>query len=161
MNHKHNFAVLLALLALALMAAGCKRESHAGMNEPAIKDEKKIDTAVRAVMDAQVAAWNRGDIDAFMEGYAKSSDTLFLSGDTLTRGWQTVLDRYKTNYNSREKMGTLEFTDLEVKPINDSTAVVIGRWKLTRAGDTPHGRFSLIFRQTPDGWRITHDHTSS
>jgi ketosteroid isomerase-like protein len=159
MTYKHNFAVLVMLLAIALTAAGCKRESHAGMNQPATNDGQ-IDTAVRAVMDAQVAAWNRGDIDGFMEGYSNSSDTLFLSGDTLTRGWQTVMDRYKTNYNSREKMGTLAFTELEVKPINDTTAVVIGRWALTRAGDSPHGRFTLIFRLTPQGWRITHDHTS-
>lgn len=117
--------------------------------------------AVRAVLDAQVAAWNRGDIDAFMSGYEQSAQTVFISGDTLTRGWQTVLDRYKKNYDSRDKMGTLAFTDLEIKPLSEFYAVATGRFQLTRAEDMPHGRFTLIFRRTATGWRIVHDHTSA
>ena len=125
------------------------------------KREAKMMQEVRAVLDAQVAAWNRGDIDGFMRGYAQSPDTVFVSGDTVTRGWQTVLDRYKKGYNSREKMGTLEFSELEITPLGKDTAVVIGRWQLKRAGDAPHGRFTLIFRRTREGWRIIQDHTSS
>lgn len=111
-------------------------------------------------MKAQVAAWNRGDIDGFMEGYARSPATEFVSGDKLTRGWQTVRDRYKKKYTSREKMGTLTFSDLEITSFGRDAAVVVGRWKLTRKSDTPHGIFTLIFRRTPAGWRIVHDHTS-
>lgn len=70
----------------------------------------KDGTEIRTVMSAQVAAWNRGDIDGFMNGYAQSGATEFISGDKLTRGWQTVRDRYKKNYGSREKMGTLTFS---------------------------------------------------
>jgi len=83
------------------------------------------------------------------------------SGDSVTRGWQTVLDRYKKNYDSREKMGTLAFSELEIKTMSKDLCVVNGRWRLTRANDTPHGRFTLVFRRTKDGWRIIHDHTSS
>jgi hypothetical protein len=64
------------------------------------------DAEIRAVMSTQVTAWNRGDIDGFMRGYARSDATEFISGDKLTRGWQTVRDRYKKKYDSREKMGT-------------------------------------------------------
>ena len=39
-------------------------------------------------------------------------------------------------------------------------AVVLGSWSLARAGDNPHGKFTLIFRKFKDGWRIVHDHTS-
>ena len=124
-------------------------------------DNKKIADAIRAVLDEQVQAWNRGDIEAFMKGYDKSDETTFVSGDTVTHGWQTVLDRYKKNYSSREKMGTLAFSELEIKTLSDKSALVIGRWELTRAGDTPHGRFTLIFRRMTNGWRIVHDHTSS
>lgn len=123
--------------------------------------DAKIIAAVRAVLDAQVAAWNRGDIEGFMDGYARSAGTVFVSGDNVTRGWQTVLERYKKNYGSREKMGTLAFTDLEITPLGRDAAVALGRWQLTRANDTPHGRFTLIFRRTAAGWRIVHDHTSS
>ncbi|MDT7604842.1 MAG: hypothetical protein QOF61_2839 [Acidobacteriota bacterium] len=117
--------------------------------------------AIRAVLDAQAQAWNRGDIEGYMDGYERSDATIFVSGDQITRGWQTVLDRYKKSYDTREKMGTLAFTDLEIKPLSPFYAVATGRWQLTRAGDTPHGRFTLIFRRTSAGWRIVHDHTSS
>jgi uncharacterized protein (TIGR02246 family) len=125
------------------------------------KDDAKAVAAIRAVLDEQAAAWNRGDIEGYMQGYARSPETVFVSGDTVTRGWQTVLDRYKKGYDTREKMGTLSFSDLEIKVLGKDTAVAIGRWQLTREKDTPHGRFTLIFRRSSEGWRIIHDHTSS
>jgi uncharacterized protein (TIGR02246 family) len=118
-------------------------------------------SAIRAVLDAQRDAWNRGDIEGYMDGYARSEDTVFVSGDNVNRGWQTVFDRYKKNYNSREKMGTLTFSDLDITLIGNDAAVVLGRWHLQRAKDEPHGRFTLIFRKTKQGWKIVHDHTSS
>jgi ketosteroid isomerase-like protein len=120
----------------------------------------KDDAAIRAVLSAQVAAWNRGDIDGFMNGYARSDATEFISGDKLTRGWQTVRDRYKKKYDSREKMGTLHFSELKITSLSGDAALVIGRWRLDRKDDKPHGRFTLLFRRTPEGWRIVHDHTS-
>jgi ketosteroid isomerase-like protein len=116
---------------------------------------------VRTVMEMQQAAWNRGDIDAFMEGYEHADSTTFVSGDEITRGWQTVLDRYKNRYRSREQMGTLTFSDLDVKPWNADLAIVTGRWKLTLADNSPHGRFTLLFKRTAQGWRIIHDTTTA
>ena len=116
---------------------------------------------IRAIIQAQEAAWNRGDLEAFMNGYARSDQTTFVSGDEVTRGWQTVLDRYKKKYADREKMGTLSFSELEITPLATDAAVALGRWQLKRAKDNPAGRFTLIFRHTPDGWRIVQDHTSS
>ena len=121
----------------------------------------KAVAAIRAVIDAQRDAWNRGDIESYMDGYDRSPETVFISGDRVTRGWQTVLDRYKKSYDSREKMGTLTFSDLEITMLSKDTAVVLGRWQLRRAKDEPHGRFTLLFRKTKAGWRIIHDHTSS
>ena len=115
---------------------------------------------IRAVMNAQVAAWNRGDIDGFMEGYARSNATEFVSGDKITRGWQTVRDRYLKKYDSREKMGTLTFSDIKITPLSSETAIVLGRWQLARKSDKPHGVFTLLFRRTLAGWRIVLDHTS-
>jgi len=62
----------------------------------------------------QQDAWNRGDIDAFMNGYSRSDETLFVSGDDVTRGRQKVLDRYKKKYSDRAEMGTLAFSNLEI-----------------------------------------------
>ncbi len=120
----------------------------------------KIKTGIIAVMDEQAAAWNRGDVDAFMRGYWNSGELVFVSGDGVTRGWQPTLDRYKKNYNSREKMGALKFSDLEISVLSKNVALVLGSWSLTRASDNPKGKFTLIFRKMNDGWRIVHDHTS-
>jgi ketosteroid isomerase-like protein len=116
---------------------------------------------IRAVLSAQQDAWNRGDIEAFMNGYWRSDQTVFVSGDEVTRGWQKVLDRYKTKYSDRAKMGTLTFSNLEITPLSNDSAVVLGSWELKRANDKPHGRFTLIFRRFPEGWKIVHDHTSA
>ena len=138
----------------------------AAANIPAIA-RPEAGEQIRAVIRAQQEAWNRGDIDGFMNGYARGSlqsgsdSTTFVSEDTVTRGWQTVRDRYKKKYSDREKMGTLTFSDLEITPLANDAAIALGRWKLKRAKDEPHGRFTLIFRRTSDGWRIVHDHTST
>jgi uncharacterized protein (TIGR02246 family) len=137
--------VIAALLPLAAMAAG---------RVPA-----KDLAAIRAVIDEQAAAWNRGDIDAYMAGYARSDDTMFVGTD-VTRGWTKVRDRYKAKYDSPAKMGTLTFSDVDLRPLGNDDVVVTGAWKLTRAADAPHGRFTLIFHRRAEGWRIVYDHSS-
>lgn len=114
---------------------------------------------IRAVLGAQVAAWNRGDIDGFMNGYVRSDKLEFVSGGKITRGWQTVRDRYHRKYDSRAKMGTLAFSDIKVNSLTANDALVTGRWSLRRKADRPHGTFVLVFRRTPSGWRIVHDQT--
>ena len=123
--------------------------------------DAKTTQAIQAVLNAQRDAWNKGDIEGYMDGYDRSDNTVFVSGDSVNHGWKTVLERYKKGYDTREKMGELTFSDLEIKLLNKDTAVVIGRWLLKRANDEPHGRFTLIFKNTKTGWRIIHDHTSS
>jgi ketosteroid isomerase-like protein len=121
----------------------------------------KAAAAIRAVLDAQAAAWNRGDIAGYMDGYDRSPQTEFVGGDSITRGWQEVFDRYKQRYDSREKMGTLTFSDLEINLVSKDAALVLGRWRLKRANDEPHGTFTLLFRKMKNGWKIVHDHSSS
>lgn len=116
---------------------------------------------IQSVIRAQQDAWNRGDIDGFMNGYARSPSTIFISEDTVRRGWETVRDRYRQKYSNRAEMGTLTFSEIEITPISPDSAVVLGRWSLERAKDHPHGRFTLIFKRLPEGWRIVHDHTSA
>lgn len=123
-------------------------------------DEKTM-AAIRVVIDAQAAAWNRGDVEGYMDGYDRSPKTEFVGGDSITRGWQQVLDRYKQRYDTREKMGVLTFSDLEINLVSKDAALVLGRWRLKRANDEPHGTFTLLFRKTKAGWRIVHDHSST
>jgi uncharacterized protein (TIGR02246 family) len=116
---------------------------------------------IQSVLRAQQDAWNRGDIDGFMNGYARSASTVFVSDDEVRRGWETVRERYRQKYSDRTKMGTLAFSDIEVTVLSPDAAVVLGRWELKRATDEPHGRFTLILKRLPEGWRIVHDHTSA
>ena len=118
--------------------------------------------AVRAVLNAQVAAWNRGDLEGFMAGYWRSPDLEFYSGDTITLGWEQTLARYKQRYQSQgHEMGHLEFSELHVHANSSNTAWVSGRWHLKmKDGSERGGLFTLIFHKMSDGWKIIHDHTS-
>jgi len=134
--------------------------STAAIAQPS-NNSGKAEGAIRTVLNAQAAAWNRGDVEGYMNGYDRSPKTEFVGGDSITRGWQEVLDRYKQKYDTRDKMGTLTFTDLEIQILSPNAALVLGRWRLKRANDEPHGTFTLLFRKTKAGWRIVHDHSSS
>ncbi len=153
-NFLNSLGVVLFLTATAIASAPAAAQSKSNY------DIKAAD-AIKAVLDAQANAWNRGDLEGYMEGYDRSNNTEFVGANTITRGWQTVLDRYRRNYNSREKMGVLTFSDLEITILSKDAALVLGRWHLKRANDEPHGTFTLLFRKTKAGWRIVHDHSSS
>jgi ketosteroid isomerase-like protein len=117
---------------------------------------------IRGVMEAQQAAWNRGDVAGFMSGYEASDATTFV-GVSITRGYKQVLENYERRYPTRENMGRLTFADLEVKPLGAEYASVIGKWHLARsinAGGDVSGIFTLLFRKTTAGWKIILDHTS-
>ena len=134
---------LLLLLALPLIAAPPEQD-------------------IRRVMDDQVAAWNRGDIPGFMEGYDKSESTTFVSS-AITKGHAQVLANYRKRYPTPEKMGTLRFSDLEIRPLGPGYASVIGRFHLDRsaeAGGEASGIFTLLFHKTGKGWKVILDHTS-
>jgi uncharacterized protein (TIGR02246 family) len=152
--------LLLLLASLMILGSGLSFAEPRTMDQTPKKNQKNT-AAIQAVLDMQLEAWNRGDIAGFMSGYAQSEDTVFISGDSVTRGWQTVLERYKKGYDTREKMGTLTFGEVEINFVAADAAVVLGRWQLRRSNDEPHGRFTLIFRRSKNGWRIVHDHTSS
>ena len=123
------------------------------------KDEK-TKAAIRKVMDDQTAAWNRGDIEGFMQGYWNSPQMMFVSGDNMTKGWQPTLERYQKTYDSREKMGILSFSEIEITLTGKDSAVVFGSFTLERKDDKPTGLFTLNFRKFKDGWKIILDHTS-
>ena len=125
-----------------------------------VKENERIQGEIRSLLDAQVKAWNRGDIRGFMEGYHQSDKLVFISGDSITRGWRPTLERYKRSYDTRERMGDLSFSDLEIQVLSRHLAVVIGSWTLARRDERLHGKFSLVLRRFKSGWRIVIDHTS-
>jgi len=119
-------------------------------------------TAIRNVLENQQAAWNRHDLDAFMAGYWNSPELTFFSGAHESKGWQAALDRYKKNYQGAgHEMGKLEFANLRIEMLGPEAAFVRGEFHLAMSdGKTPHGLFTLIFRKSPDGWKIVHDHSA-
>ena len=119
------------------------------------------EAAIRAVLQQQAEAWNQGDIDAFMDGYARTDSLRFASGGAVHTGWQATLDRYHRTYPDRAAMGTLTFDLHAVRVLSAQWAVVFGGYQLERAEDRPSGLFTLLFEKRPEGWRIVHDHTSS
>ena len=125
--------------------------------------EAGTDTAaIKQVLQDQEAAWNRGDVEAFMRGYKDSPDTTFI-GKAISHGYQPILERYRKGYATREAMGTLDFSDLTVRMLGSNYAVVTGRYHLARTaagGGDAQGIFSLVFERETDGWRIILDHTS-
>jgi beta-aspartyl-peptidase (threonine type) len=124
------------------------------------KDNK---AAVERVLHAQQDAWNRHDLEGFMEGYWNSPELTFFSGAKETSGWQATLDRYRSTYNSPgHEMGKLEFSGLHTEMLGPEAAFVRGEWHLTMPdGKSPHGLFTLVFHKFPEGWKIVHDHTSA
>lgn len=116
--------------------------------------------AIIRVLDAQQTAWNRGDVDAFLEGYWRSPELTFSGSSGIARGWDGVLERYRKAYPDRDAMGRLDFSDLEFRFLGPDAALVLGHWHLARAKGDVGGVFSLVWQRFPEGWRVIHDHTS-
>jgi uncharacterized protein (TIGR02246 family) len=115
---------------------------------------------ISQVIQEQEAAWNRGDLDEYMQGYWNNDKMRFVSGDKFRYGWESTLAAYKKNYPDKATLGTLKFTIKDIKMLSNYAAMVVGRWQLTRAKDQPHGVFTLLVEKIDDRWVITHDHTS-
>jgi beta-aspartyl-peptidase (threonine type) len=118
------------------------------------------DAAIRAVLAAQVLAWNKGDLDGFMSEYWNDPRLTYISGGKAVVGWKALKDRYRAAYQGEGKdMGKLRFADLSLEAVGPAV-LVRGKWEVTIGKEPNGGWFTLLFRKFPDGWKITHDHTS-
>lgn len=124
-------------------------------------NKKNIKEEIAIVLNDQVRYWNEGDIEKYMAGYDRSDSLRFASGGKVSYGWENTLERYKSGYPTKEAMGELHFSNIDVTVISGDAALVFGKWELQKEAENPWGLFTLIFRKTNDGWLIVHDHTSS
>lgn len=160
-----------ALLLAALLVGGCVEDEPAG---PAGRDTVAARAeeargaaaeaaAIRAVLEAQMSAWNAGDLAGYMDGYAREDSLRFASGGDVWYGWETTYNRYRESYADSGAMGRLTFSAVDVRLLDPQRAVVFGRWALQRseAYTNVSGLFTLLFAKRPEGWRIIHDHTST
>jgi ketosteroid isomerase-like protein len=141
------FAVSVALMTFAIFVQA--------QNTPTAE-------AIRSVLDKQVVDWNRGDLESFATGYKNSPDILFM-GSKISRGYAQMLETYRKGYSTKEKMGALSFTGLEVQPLDERFATVTGNFHLERTeagGGNADGYFLLVVEKTPEGWKIVRDSTT-
>jgi beta-aspartyl-peptidase (threonine type) len=145
-------ALVLSTLAGLDVAAGGARPQ---------RRSKDAASEIRAVLDRQVDAWNKHDLEGFMKGYWNSADLTFFSTGTPRSGWDETIAGYKSRYQSEgREMGHLEFSDLRIEMLGPRAAFVRGHWHLTFTSGTAGGLFTLIFRKLSGSWVIIHDHTS-
>lgn len=121
--------------------------------------QSKHEAEIMEVLEKQKEAWNRGDLKGYMAYYWNSEELTFQSGDRRIKGWNTLYERYSRSYPG-DRMGRLDFSDLEIKMLGENHALVLGRWQVEWATEKKGGVFTLIIRKFPEGWRIIHDHTS-
>ncbi len=149
----------LAFCAITLVTA-CTQQTAPPTDE---ETEAATIAAMQTLLDTQVAAWNAGDINGFMEGYWKSDSLRFASGGNVRRGWDETLARYLATYPDRAAMGSLAFEDLEMQKLSVQWATAFGRFRLTRTPplDDLTGLFTLMFEKRNGTWIIVSDHTSA
>lgn len=112
-------------------------------------------------MKAQEFYWNKGDIEAFMEGYWNNTELVFVGKNGPTYGYQNTLENYKKGYPDKASMGQLHFDILHTQQWDKNTIQLIGKYTLTRENDQPTGYFTLLFRKIDSVWKIVSDHSSS
>jgi ketosteroid isomerase-like protein len=125
-----------------------------------IHAQSKDETAVRQMLAQQDKAWNRGDIEGFMQGYWHNDSLMFIGKSGITYGWQNTLDNYKKGYPDTTTMGKLAFNYIEIKRLSVNYFFVVGRWHLTRTIGNLDGAFTLLIKRIKNRWLIIKDHSS-
>ena len=115
---------------------------------------------IRKVLDNQTKAWNKGDIEGFMQGYWKNDSLMFIGKNGIHWGWQTTLENYKKNYPDTAAMGKLSFDIILVKKLSPEYFYVVGKWMLNRSIGDLSGHYNLLFRKINGQWLIIADHSS-
>jgi ketosteroid isomerase-like protein len=122
--------------------------------------QSKHERAIRKLMDEQSAAWNRGDIEAFMYGYWENDSLTFIGKSGVTYGWTNTLNNYKKGYPDTSAMGKLTFTLISIKKLSGKYHYVLGKWHLKRSIGDLSGHFTLLFKKINGRWVIVSDHSS-
>ncbi len=147
----------LPVLAAALFLAACAA--------PRTPSPATATASIVATLQASADAWNRGDLDGFLKPYLDSSETTFMTARGVVHGLDTIRARYRAGYwKSGGPPQLLRFGDITVRNLGPDHALMTGRYRLRdRATGAPadSGNFTLIWRRTPGGWKIIHDHSSA
>ena len=126
---------------------------------------QKVSTDVQMVLQvltAQQAAWNDGNLEAYMQGYWKSDSLTFIGKKGITKGWQSTLENYQKSYPDKSTMGQLSFEILSLEYLSSDAIYVIGKWNLEREMTKGNlsGHFTLVLKKIKEEWLIVSDHSS-
>jgi len=146
------YQLLKCLLILILLTSGCKETQD--------QNTKADVPEIRNVLMAQEKAWNKGDLEGYMEGYWKDNSLTFVGKSGINYGWTTTLNNYRRGYPDKDAMGKLHFEVVELTPLSPGLYYMLGQYTLTRKDDKPTGYFSLIWKMIDGKWKIISDHTS-
>ena len=138
-----NFFLLLTILFSLSVAAQSKNEE-----------------TIRNLLEEQTIAWNRGDIDGFMQGYWESDSLMFIGKNGVVWGWQNTLNNYKKGYPDTAAMGKLAFDLIQIKKLSRKYYFVVGKWMLQRNAGDLSGHYNLLLRKIRGQWKIVADHSS-
>ena len=122
--------------------------------------QTKDKALVLKTLSDQITAWNRGDIENYMQGYWQNDSLMFIGKSGITYGWQQTLNNYKKHYPDTAAMGKLHFDFIEVKRLSVNYFFVVGQWHLKRTIGNLDGAFTLLFRKIKNKWVIIRDHSS-
>lgn len=126
----------------------------------ALPAQSKAERDILSILDRQTQAWNRGDLEGFMDGYWVSDSLMYIGKQGVTYGYAPTLRRYRENYGDTSRMGRLTFHILHVKRLSARYVHVVGRWSLRRSAGDVGGHYTLLFRRMAGRWVIVSDHSS-
>ena len=125
------------------------------------REIEKAESAIRDVFEAGCAAWNRGDLDAYLAGYWDSDQTIWISSGYLRRGRKAIVATYKSRFSTPQQMGRLTLADLELDILTPTDAVAFGRWKLGLDQEPSTGFFTVRLKKVEGTWFYVCDHSST
>lgn len=125
-----------------------------------ISAQNKDEQIIRSILANQTREWNKGNIEAFMQGYWKSDSLLFVGKNGPSYGFQTTLQNYQKNYPDTVTMGKLTFNILKAEQLSADHYFVLGNWMLKRSIGDVSGYYTLLFRKIRNQWVIVSDHSS-
>lgn len=120
-------------------------------------DYELAEAGIRLVLEKQVTAWNKHDLEGFMDGYWKSDQLKFYGASGLTLGWDQTLANYKKRYPTKRETGTLNFVINDISIIEGNNYWVMGEYHLKREIGDAEGIFIIIFKQINGEWKIVAD----
>lgn len=122
--------------------------------------QSKDERAIRSMLTAQVAEWNKGNIAGYMHGYWENDSLVFIGKNGPNYGYNNTLVRYQKAYPDAAHMGKLTSTIVSMKKLSPDYYFIIGKWQLNRAAGDVGGSYTLLLHKIKGQWVIIVDHSS-